>query len=422
MNRLVTLLDRRENKVLAGLVLVVLALRLGAWLVLQPEIQSDGLAYFLMSEALAQGLPPVDQYGQHAFFSVGYPLVLAPAFALLGASAYAAMLTNLVLAACSAWLIHRIGRAIGLAPVWRLAAVLAYALWLPGIWSTARLARENLSTPLMLLVVLLALSLLHGRRRGATALGCGLAYGFALLAGGSALPLVAAPAIAILLVWYRREAAPAIPLLALGAGAALVLAPWTMATDRLVGTPTLNTNGGFNLYLGNNPAANGRFVSIVDTPAGPGWEQMREDLGEVGASRQLGAQAKAYILAHPAETARLTVTRLALFWAPNWPSLSDVEGSRALLAMRSVEVLQYLLLLAFALVGASSRRLPRDAALVIAAAVLGFWAIHGVTYNIARYRDPAMPIVILLATLGLRETLALTGRMLREPARVAATN
>ena len=406
MTRALEWIEAHAGQVLAALIGLTIAVRLLAWLVLQPEVASDAQAYFLMAQAMAQGATPVDQFGQHAFFSVGYPLVLAPAFALLGATPFTGILVNLLLASLSAWLIHAIARSLGLTSAWRLLAVLVFALWVPGIWNGAHLARENLSTPMLLAVAWLALTMLDGRGLGWKALLCGLAYGLGVLAGGSAILLIGVPALALLLAWWREGRRIVTPALALCLGAALCLAPWAFATQRMVGEPVLNTNGGFNLYLGNNPAATGRFVSIADTPMGDDWEQLRVERGEVGASRELGALAKQHMIDHPVETLTLSAKRLALFWAPNVPSAQDVEGSRAMLAIRSVEVLQYLLLLALGLVGAFSRRMASDAVLVIAATILGFWAIHGITYNIVRYRDPVMPVVIVLASVGLRDLIA----------------
>lgn len=422
MSQLRTIDARRERAILLALVALAVFFRFLVWLVVEPEIVSDSLAYFMMADSMAQGFPPIDQHGQYAFYSIGYPLVLVPIFAVAGATPPSAIVVNLILAGATAWLVHGVARAIGLAAVWRLLAVAAYGVWLPGIWNSAHLARENLSTPLLLAVVWLAIAMLDGRRMWSKGLACGIAYGAAILAGGSALPLIAAPLVAAALAWFRYRASLAKTAAALMIGAALCLAPWIYTTQQLVGQPTLNTNGGFNLYLGNNPAANGRFVSIADTPVGPSWEQMRVDLGEVGASKALGQMAREYAMAHPVETLGLTAKRLALFWAPNWPSAQDVTGSKAMLAIRSAEVLQYLLLIVLAFIGASSRRVRFEVALVVALAILGFWAIHGVTYNIPRYRDPVMPLLIVFAALGVRQTCVLLMSYRSEPRHAAATD
>src|SRR3546814_11524341 len=74
-------------------------------------------------------------------------------------------------------------------------------------------------------------------------------------------------------------------------GATLMLAPWLYATNQIVGRPVLTTNAAFNLYLGNNPAATGKFVSIADTPLAKDWNATRLRLGEVGTADRLQAEA-----------------------------------------------------------------------------------------------------------------------------------
>ena len=385
---------------LSSLLLLALALRLAAHFALPQPLQSDGLAYFTLAQHLAAGDWPSDNLGQHAFYSIGYPLVLAPFFALLGASTGVAFAVNLALAMLAGWLVALVARACALPRPAQQLALLGYALWLPGIWNCTLIARENLSTPLLLLLVWLALRLSRQPSLASAALA-GLAWAAALLAGSSALPLLAAPLLAIAIGARWRPRAMGAPLLALLAAAALMLAPWSWATRQMLGHPILSTNSGFNLYLGNNPSATGRFVSIAATPVGPQWQAMRARLGESGATSDLGQRALVWMRAHPAQVARLTAIKLALFWAPNLPDAQDFALSRAVACVRLFEVIQYLLFLALALLAIARQGIAPAPRAILLAAITGFWALHGLAYIIERYRDPVMPLLIILAAAAL---------------------
>lgn len=381
------------------LLVMVVAIRVAAHFALPQPLQSDGLAYFTIAQHMAQGAWPADNFGQHAFYSIGYPALLAPFFALLGATTTVAFGVNLALAVAGAGLLALVVHEFAPAPrreaVQNL-ALLGYALWLPGVWNCTMLARENLSTPLALLLVWVALRLLRatGRRMG-WALGAGLASGAAVLTGTSALPLLAAPVLAVLLSGRWQQALA--PLLAIALGFALVLAPWMMATDAMLGQPTLSTNSGFNLYIGNNPDATGRFVSIASTPVGPEWQALRARMGEMGATSELGRRAIDWITHNPASAFRLAMVKLALFWAPNLPDAEDFALSPAIAMVRVGEVAQYLLFGALALAGLGVSSVARGRRMVMLCAIAGFWLLHGVAYIIERYRDPVMPLLIVLA-------------------------
>lgn len=384
-----------------SLVLLALTIRLAAHFALPQPLQSDGLAYFTLAQSMADGGWPVDNLGQHAFYSIGYPLVLAPFFALLGASAQVAFGVNLGLALVAAVLIVLVAQEAGLGDLGRKLALLGYALWLPGIWNCTMLARENLSTPLLLAVVWLALRLLRSPGHLGLAAATGAVWGAALLAGTSALPLIAAPMLALFLGGsLARMAAPA---LAMAAAAALVLAPWAMATKVMLGKPTLSTNTGFNLYIGNNPAATGRFVSIAATPVGPQWHAMRDQMGEAGASAALGTMARTWMMQNPADVARLAMVKLAAFWAPNLPDSNDFALSPAVTFVRLFEVVQYLLFITLAGLSLVLPGIEASRRKVILGAVAGFWALHGIAYIIDRYRDPVMPLLIVMAAAALSE-------------------
>ncbi|NBC36507.1 hypothetical protein GTZ99_08055 [Novosphingobium sp. FSY-8] len=382
---------------IGALLVFALALRVTACFALPQTLQSDGLAYFTIAQHMAQGQWATDNMGQHAFYSIGYPLVLTPFFALFGAKVAVAIVVNLGLALISGLMLVRVARDSGLSALGQKLALLAYALWLPGIWNGTMLARENLSTPLILALVWIALRIAQSGPRLSLALAAGAVWGGALLAGTSALMTVAAPALALAVATRWRVSAMLAPLCALALGAGLVVSPWLYATHQMLGHATLSTNSGFNLYVGNNDAATGRFVSIAATPVGPQWKAMRADLGEMGATSALGRAATQWIIANPERVVALGLTKLGLFWAPNLPDRADFAASRTVALIRMGEVAQYLLFVGLGAFGLWSGALAGRARAILLMAISGFWGLHAAAYIIERYRDPIMPLVMVLA-------------------------
>lgn len=393
--------DASYRNWLAVIVAIAIGIRLaGAW-VLKHPLDSDPLAYFKMAAGLADRSELLDTYGQHAFYSAGYPLLLAPFFMILGSSVAVALWVNMLLCLVSIWLIYRLTLALSDNRAAGLIASAAYAMWFPGIWNATMLAKENLSTPLLLAMASCAIGVARNERANVNALVAGLLWGAALVTGGSAMLLCAGVGVALVTLW--RVCGRFTPALNGGlvfvAGAALMLAPWLYATNQMVGRPVLATNAAFNLYLGNNPAAAGRFVSIADTPLGKTWQEDRLRLGEVGNAERLQAEAIDWIAANPRRAAELALVKLAYFWQPNVPDGADFNASKVIASIRVVEVAQFGLIVLLGLFAFRSPLVPNDGKWIFAAMIAGFWLIHAAAYIITRYRDPAIPLLIVMAAI-----------------------
>src|SRR3546814_9846339 len=68
-------------------------------------------------------------------------------------------------------------------------------------------------------------------------------------------------------------------------------------------------------------------------------------------------------------------------------------------SIRLFEVAQYGLILLIGLLAFHSRRIASDGKWIFAAMIAGFWLIHAAAYIITRYRDPAIPLLIVLAAI-----------------------
>lgn len=394
-------LSARDALWLAALVVAGLVLRLGAIGGYPHQPVSDELAYLSMAQNLVQHGEVIDVVGNRALYNAGYPmLVLAPVMVVFGDSLIAMRVANALLGALTIVLCYAVARQAGAGVLGARLAAAMFALYLPASVYTVYLAKESLMTPLMLGVIGCGV-LITQRVSARLALCLGVLTGLLALTGNAGLALGAAIAVALLspqLTWRKRIVFSVMTL----AVAAAVVAPWVARNQQVLGAPVLNTNGGFNLYLGNNPVATGLFVSVGDTPAAEVWHSTLKQHGELAATQAMRQLAVGWITEHPAEFVALAARKAALFWTPPWHA-GQGPGSTVETLLRAAWSLQYLLIVGAALAGFALASLRHRPIALIWIAVAAYTAVHMLFYVIYRYREPIMPLLIVLAALTLEQ-------------------
>ncbi|MDN2718750.1 glycosyltransferase family 39 protein [Janthinobacterium sp. SUN120] len=390
-----------------------LALRAAAIAGFQHVPEGDELAYRSMALNLLGGNGIVDSMGNRAMYNVGYPLlILAPVFFLFGDDLLAVRLVNMCLGGAAIVLCYLVAKEAGAGRSGRLIAAAAWALYLPSGIYGIYLAKENLMIPLMLGVMWCALRLARQPSKSVAA-GSGVLFGLLALTGNAALSLLAVLAWALLLSPASTARRASLAMLALSA-ALVISAPWLLRNMQVIGAPVLNTNGGFNLYLGNNPAATGMFISISETPRGPTWDALRKT-GEVQASETLKQEAISWVKAHPAAFLALAAKKAAYFWTP---PLHEGKGNQspAEKLVRLLWAIQFLLLIAGAIGTVLMPRLRNRQVALLWLALACYTGVHMLFYVIFRYREPMMPVLAVMTGLVL-ESLVAARRQAAHPAR-----
>lgn len=415
---------------LAAIFLLGLAFRLGYF------AQYHGSPFF----ALLHGDPEI--YHQRAlailngqFLGSGvdfhsspiYPYFLALIYKLAGAHVPAAFVAQSVIGAASATLLAGVAWRLGGAPLYWLSGV-TLALW-PVL---AFLDNELLEMTLVLIGVHGMLWLLlraRARERAkqrstGTSLCAGLCLGLAVL--GKPNSLIFLP---LWLLWdWRRARGPIGPALRRFApfalGVAMVVFPFTLR-NRLVGGDWVLTssNGGINLYIGNNAEARGTF----SVPA-----RMEADL--FASSRTLAEQATGrplrpsevssywareagrWLSSHPAEAARLYARKLLLLINHlEIPNHFDLNFLARDLWLVRINPFRFGLFFPFALWGVvlAIRELrSRDSDWDVPLIWIGAYALSLLPFFVTeRYRLPAVTVLLLFAARGvLSVATALRGR------------
>ena len=155
----------------------------------------------------------------------------------------------------------------------------------------------------------------------------------------------------------------------------------------------MRSNFGAELYVGNGPGASGfRYGVLIGLPENDPQHRLYVQLGELAYVKQRGNLAKAWIRAHPARFAGLTLKRFYFFWA-SVPHPSDKHWF-----LDFVRQIDYCLPSITGLLGLAlslRRRIP--------AAGLFAWAfvLLPVTYYFvtveARFRHPLEPLIVIVS-------------------------
>ncbi|ART49638.1 ArnT family glycosyltransferase [Acidovorax carolinensis] len=390
-----------------GLLVIMMAaavLRFSAVLLFPHQPASDELAYLAMAESYIRGQGLVDSLGNFAFYNAGYPMfVLIPAAHIFGDLVVGARFANVILGVVAVALCYLIARAISLGVWGRLSAAAIYAVYLPAGVYSVYVVKESLLTFLILLLVYCIIKLSRHNRISYSLLAAVVVAGIALV-GNAGLSLLASLIVGVCFskaALMRRAGT----LIGIGALSVIMLLPWIQRNQILVGAPVLNTNGGFNFYLGNNPNATGYFMSVADTPIGDEWQKMRAELGEFRASSALKEKAIEWIVENPAQFAGLAFKKAVYFW---WPPLHDGDGSGGGVekVVRLLWFIQFIILIAFAIVSIFVDWPSDKDKLLFWLMLFSYTGVHMLFYVIYRYREPIMPVAAICAAVSLDSLLS----------------
>jgi 4-amino-4-deoxy-L-arabinose transferase-like glycosyltransferase len=240
-------------------------------------------------------------------------------------------------------------------------------------------------------------------------LACGLAFGAAGYVRPLALLLPIVLWISALPNWrVMRDQFPRVAVAMIVM--AVVIAPWSVRNTMVFGHfVLLSTNGGSNLWMGNNPETNGFYGPL---PAST------KSLNEYERDKTLGAQAAHYILAEPVafvfrtlkKAARLHAGEtIAVHW--NAEGLKHQFGERVLFPLKLLTQGFWTVALVLALAGLVVMGLERGVISTLTHPIvltLGYYtAFYAVTVVQDRYHFPSHPFMSMLIAIVL---LAAVGR------------
>jgi len=382
--------------VLWGVLLLGVAVRLVAIVVVAPVPTSDGQAYL----DLADGLLARGEYGSleaRAYWPPGMAFVLVPLLAIAPLSVALGFFT-LACFVGTALGMYRLGLTLGLAQ-WASWPLLLLALW-PTHVLMSGLPEKELLIIAMLPWVLWAV--LESATRWTRGLIAGVLLGFMVLTQPSLqlLPPFAA-VLALLSGQPWRRVLGVLATVVFSAG--LVIAPWTLRNLAVLDEPVLvSTNGGGNLYRANNELATGGYVAVgrVDVEALP----------ELVANREGKRLAVDWITDHPLDFLRLTAGKVLLF--PGDHSYGAYAAFRAdpervpravYLSLKLVAAVCWLLLWAVLVAIAwrhwhQRRPLPAGTGLLLLP-WLYLAGIHAIFESGSKYHLPTLAAILLLAVL-----------------------
>lgn len=370
-----------------------------------PNFNNDAGWYDLFGKQIAAGNGYTLPFGEPtAVWPPGYPIFLGGVYKAFDDSQQAARLANALLGALTAVFAAELGRRLfGFAAGAAAGAVMAL---LPGhIFFTPLLMSEVLFTALIAGGLLLGL-----RARTATSAALsGIVFGAAMLTRPQGILLV----LALIATWwafgYARGDQRARTLAMIGVmvvAAAAVVTPWSVRNSlRLNAFVPVSTNLGINLWIGNNPDANGGFAP-GDTAR---FEQQvaglpRPDL-EVEYDRLARRAALEYIAEHPGQTVSRWPRKVYETYkddaaASRWyqPLDADYLDDDTEDRIDLVSNIYWYALLALAAVGAVVTAARRASGVVLPAVGLVVWtAVSLVFFAEPRFHVPVYPLFAVLA-------------------------
>ncbi len=416
IKRLLRSTELRSEQVRTGRC-VLIAIFLGAFALravlglLHPMILPDSVDYLALAHRILDGMS-YRVTGMYAKRMPGYPVMLAGIGLMGGLKIHVVLLIQAVMGAAVALITFAIARPFGM--IAALLAALLTALDPLCIGFSAAILTE---IPFMLLFIA-ALWLLMQLQNNPASLGrwIGFAVLFALgVYVRAEVSLCIFPLLGWVILQHRKS--PQIGRAAAGATCALglimlIMLPWWVRNNRLFHQDffRFTTLQGISLYESvYSGATGGPRQSDIIRPAS--IQKLNESERDLAWTHRAFAD----ILHHPMRILRLAFVKIVRTWSP-WLHAKGYSHRW----INALLCLWYIPIFMLAAAGAwAVRRRPGPAGLILIP-ILYFTAMHAIFLGSVRYRVPVMPLVFVLAGLGVQHWIAL-GRRKDPPENKPAT-
>lgn len=393
---------------MAGLTIAFL-IRLAYVLYIPDQIiWSDEQDYLLLSENLANGSGYVDKWGNDtAYRAVGYPLFIA-GLRLLGChNLICFRVVQVFLSLATIWSLYLLAsrvfnRATGVVTIY-LAAIYPYFIYMPG----TLLATSWFSCLIITGTYLFLESLEHENKR--LMLLSGLFFGLAILTVPAGIVLIGA-AILWQIVYKRHLSKRFLPLLLIVL--ALCILPWVYRNYTALGILNLSSNGGYNLWLGNNPDTDIDHPHAVAVP-----EALRQRLDAARSEKEISdiyaSEAIKFIWENPGIFVKRMIKKAVYFWRldPSPTTRSYVSKNRL---VKYTGIVSFATILSAAIIGffvASSNERVRPKLWMYFA--LACTAVYSVFIAKVRFRLPLDHFLIIMAAFSTVRLLQKVGFLMR---------
>lgn len=404
---------------------LIVAVALGLRLVHLWQMQGAPVFRVLMGDARsydawARRIAAGDWIGSDVFYQAPlYPYFLGVIYTVVGPNATVVRVVQAMVGATACGLLglaaaRLLSRRAG------LVAGLGLAVYAPAIFFDALVQKTVLDVFFMCLALWLMSGLVDPPAPVRRWLALGVVLGCLTLTRENALALTAVAVVWALAHRTPGEASPSSHGRAIDAGAvllglALVVSP-VAARNALVGGGLYLTTAQFgpNFYIGNNPRADGTYMSLRPGRGAPEYE--REDattVAEAALGRQLTPaevsgywtdRALGFIASQPGAWIGLLGRKVALLW--NASEMLDTESQqthaeRSLVLRLGAWVGHFGVLVPLAFVGLVATWSNRRRLWPFYAMALAYAASVVLFYVFARYRFPLVPILMLFASAGI---------------------
>ncbi len=401
INALLRLKDIKELDFLLLVFGVGFTLRL-LWIILFPsQIYSDWKWY----DDAAYHMSQIWRYEENglptAYWPIGYPLFIAIIYWFFGHSYFMVKFVNVLLSSGICILTYLIARKM-VSPISSRLTLLILTFFPSQIFFTNVLASEILFTVLLLLIINFWLKqYLHPSFYYLLLIG--ILLGLLCLVKAAALPLPIFIALFFIKLREKLNLRLRNALLTVMI-AFLTLSPWLLRNKMVIGSFTLATNGGINLYIGNNPLSSGNWVWQAENP----FRELSA-ANEIENNRLGYKLATQFILHNPFGFIQRGIKKEIYLFATDLSAIvkeleSAAQNGRVdkFIIFNIIGQVYYYLLLIFSAGGIILlilNRKNRNPGFYLLGGILIYWmGIHFVFFGVDRFHFPMIPILLIFAS------------------------